>query len=301
MAACQFLGPRVAGTINITVSVGSQQDDCFFVFGTATQLATIVDLGALNGNLADLTALDASTTAVGVAASAANVAATTAEVIRAKAAEASINTTLVAEVKRAVAAESALTASLAAEVALARSNEAEIRARVVVLETLVATPRPFLFFGLVNALTVTYTGSGFVFGSGATSMFNQLLTFDQQLTVGVTPSIRYASGIVTITAPGQYRLDAFVHLVNQRTNTVGTGVVAWMSLTNQPLGPNILNPNPTNSRINLGTPGDDTIISTIITTNATPTAPFTCKLVLVSMNQQTAIISDASTISVTQV
>lgn len=308
VGGCQIIAPLTSvSTLVVTAAFSYQQDLCVQFAGARTVNVDIVDLSSFDASLANfqvsLTSLNTTLTSASTS--------LVAEVTRAKSAEA-------AELARATAAETAeFTRATAAEVAessrakaaesaeMLRATAAEsacnasvvaLASRVTVLELSAATPRPFIFYGLSAPLPIV------VSSSGSSTIINILLKFNLLLAVPSSSKLTYvpSTGVVLISSPGIYRLDANIHLYNYINGQIGTGVVAWTDLLNQPLGPNILNPN--GRGVNSGTPGDDTIVSTIVVVPSTVSVanPFKAQLVLVSMNQNKVQVTDASTISVTQ-
>lgn len=179
-------------------------------------------------------------------------------------------------------------------------NYTALSARVSALEN--ATPS-YVCAGRSAAVTVTYSGLQAA-GYGNANQLAYTIIMDQQLAAQGADSITYSTttGVLTLKTPGAYRLDAFIHLYVPAglltSSGVGTGVVAWLNVaTGVPVGPNVLNP--TSAGVVQGTPGDDTFVSTIVTVTAAQ-LPLSIKLTLLSMNQRSAQITDASVMTVTK-
>ena len=307
---CTLAVPSTGTSFTLTATFSYQRDWCTTFVGTVSTNITLVDLAAVQAT---------------AAAALAGVNAEKARAVAAESSEASARQAGDATLTASLASESALRASMdatlnAAELAeSARAMRVEsslatnatlLSARVVALETAQSS---FLFRGLQTGVAVSYPTAGHgskapqvpTPGSGTANMLNYRIVFDAPLSSrGTGISYNVSSGVAIISEPGTYRLDAFVHLYagSATNNGVGTGVVSWMTLdaVPVPLGANILNPSA--AGVAQGTVGDDTYVSTLINVpaGASATTPFTAQCVLVSMNQQTNTITDASVIAITK-
>jgi len=282
VGGCFLAAPVTGNVFTLSASFVYQKDFCTRFVSTVLANITLVDLARVQ-SVADAAA----------AAGNAEVARAFARENALQAATTAVAVNLSSEIVRATGAESVLA-----------GNASALSARVSVLEQ--AQPS-FLFRGLQTGITVSYPLLAQP-GAGVASLLNKRIVFDQALSArGSAIIYNAATGVVSITQPGSYRLDAFVHLYTQQlagigTGSVGTGVVSWMTLdaSPRPIGPNILNPNA--AGVPQGTVGDNTFVSTLVTVpdSVSSAAPFTAQCVLVSMNQRQAQITDASVISITK-
>jgi len=223
----------------------------------------------------------------------------TSETSRAQTAEAAISATVTSENSRAVSAEQSLTAMVAS-----------LTARVAALESV----QPAFVFGGLSA-NAAYTsrilGGSYTFARGENEV-NAVLEFDTILSQASTSVTLTNGNTFTITAPGLYRFDAFIHLCDG-VGSPTTGSVGWIvgGTASTLLGPNFLTPvrsGPGVGGLNPRSPGvipaqgENTFISTLYrVTDASPAAPFTAQVKLFSTRTiGTVYVTDSSTVSVTQ-
>lgn len=325
LAACALALPTVVGNYALSARFVYQPDYCSAFQASAQVQVQVLDVAGVAQSVSSETARASAAEAQGSAALATAVANLTSNEAALQArinAEAAQRATTDAALLTAINTEASLRATtdtqlnssvllvssaVWSEIVRAQSSERSLllnytalSARVSALEN--ATPS-YVFAGRSAALTVTYPGFQAA-GYGNANQLAYTIVMDQQLAAQGNDSITYdtTAGVLTLRAAGAYRLDAFIHLYVPAglltSSGVGTGVVAWVNAaTGTPVGPNVLNPS--TAGVTQGTPGDDTFVSTIVKVTAAQ-IPLSVKLTLLSMNQHSAQITDASVISATK-